>query len=400
MNILVLNCGSSSIKYQLLNMAGEPDLLAKGLLERVGLKDSELTHQPKDKDKVKLVSDVPDHTVGIDIILKALMHPEYGVIKDKNEIHAVGHRVVHGGETFSGSVAITQEVIDKMEECVDLAPLHNPANLKGIYAMRTLMPEIRQCGVFDTAFHQTMPEHSYMYAVPYEMYDKHKVRRYGFHGTSHRFVSQKACDMLGKKMEDMKIITCHLGNGASIAAIKNGKSYDTSMGLTPVEGLMMGTRCGDFDLGAMFFIMDKEKLDIKAANNFVNKNSGVAGISGVSSDMRDVEKAAMEGNHRAALALEMYNYRVKKYIGAYAAAMEGVDLIIFTGGIGENACTTREGVMKGMEFLGVDFDFGKNKGLRGQDAVLTNEGSKVMVMVVTTNEELVIAMDTLEILKK
>jgi acetate kinase len=400
MKILVLNCGSSSIKYQLLNMAGTPDLLAKGLLERVGLKDSELTHQPKDKDKVKLVSDVPDHTIGIDIILKTLMHPEYGVIKDKSEIDAVGHRVVHGGEKFSGSVAITQEVIDEMEECVDLAPLHNPANLKGIYAMRTLMPEVRQCGVFDTAFHQTMPVHTFMYAVPYEMYEKYKVRRYGFHGTSHRFVSQKACDILGKKMQDLKIITCHLGNGASIAAIKHGKSYDTSMGLTPVEGLMMGTRCGDFDLGAMFFLMEKEGMDHKKANNFVNKNSGVHGISGVSSDMRDVEKAADEGNKRARLALDMYNYRVKKYIGAYAAAMEGVDLIIFTGGIGENACSTRKGVMTGMEFLGIDFDFEKNKDLRGKDAMLTKENSKVKVMVITTNEELVIAQDTMEILSK
>jgi acetate kinase len=400
MNILVLNCGSSSIKYQLLRMWGEPDLLAKGLLERVGLKDSEFTHQPKDKDKVKMVMDVPDHTIGIDIILKALMHPEYGVIKDKNEIDAVGHRVVHGGEKFASSVFITQEVIDMMEQVSDLAPLHNPANLKGIYAMRTLMPEIRQCGVFDTAFHQTMPEHTYMYAVPYEMYEKYRVRRYGFHGTSHRYVSQKACEILGKKIDDLNIITCHLGNGASIAAIKKGKSFDTSMGLTPVEGLMMGTRCGDFDLGAMFFLMEKEGLDTKKANNFVNKNSGVHGISGVSSDMRDVEKAANEGNHRARLALEMYNYRVKKYIGAYSAAMGGVDLIIFTGGIGENACSTREGVMKEMDYLGIDFDFDKNQGLRGQDAMLTKEGSKVKVMVITTNEELVIAMDTMEILGK
>ena len=400
MNILVLNCGSSSIKYQLLRMGGEPDLMAKGLLERVGLKDSELTHQPKDKEKVKMVLDVPDHTIGIDIILKTLMHPEYGVIKDKNEIDAVGHRVVHGGEKFASSVFITQEVIDMMEQVSDLAPLHNPANLKGIYAMRTLMPEIRQCGVFDTAYHQTMPEHTFMYAVPYEMYEKYRVRRYGFHGTSHRYVSQKACDLLGKKMQDLKIITCHLGNGASIAAIKNGKSYDTSMGLTPVEGLMMGTRCGDFDLGAMFFLMEKEGLDTKKANNFVNKTSGVQGVSGVSSDMRDVEKAANEGNHRARLALDMYNYRVKKYIGAYSAAMGGVDLVIFTGGIGENACSTRDGVMQDMEYLGIDFDFEKNKGLRGQDAMLTKEGSKVKVMVITTNEELVIAMDTMEILEK
>jgi acetate kinase len=327
------------------------------------------------------------------------MDKEYGVIKDKSEIYAVGHRVVHGGEKFSGSVEINQEIIDKMEECTPLAPLHNPANLKGIYAMRSLMPQIRQCGVFDTAFHQTMPEHVYMYGLPYEMYEKHKIRRYGFHGTSHRFVSKKAAEILGKDVKDLKIITCHLGNGASIAAIKNGESLDTSMGLTPVEGLLMGTRCGDLDLGAMLFLMDKEGLDLKATNNLINKNSGVVGISGVSFDMRDVEKAAAEGNARARLALDMYNYRVKKYIGAYAAAMGGVDVIVFTGGIGENACTTRRGVMEGMEFLGIDFDFEKNSGLRGKDAMLTREGSKVKVMVVTTNEELVIALDTLEILK-
>lgn len=400
MNILVLNCGSSSIKYQLLNMDAEPDVMAKGLLERVGLKDGELSHQPKNKDKVKLIQDIPDHQVGIDLILKTLLHPEYGVIKDKNEIHAVGHRVVHGAEKFSGSVEITQEIIDKMEDCSDLAPLHNPANLKGIYAMRTLMPDVRQCGVFDTAFHQTMPEHVFMYGLPYTIYEKHKIRRYGFHGTSHRFVSQKAADMLGKDIKDLKIITCHLGNGASIAAVKNGKSYDTSMGLTPVEGLLMGTRCGDLDLGALLFLMEKEGLDTKQANNLINKTSGVVGISGLSYDMRDVEKASAEGNARATLALDMYNYRVKKYIGAYAAAMDGVDVIVFTGGIGENAGTTRRGVIKGLEFMGIDFDYEKNEPLRSQDAMLTREGSKVKVMVLTTNEELVIALDTLEILKK
>ncbi len=399
MNILVLNCGSSSIKYQLLNMAGEPDVLAKGVLERVGLNNSELTHHPKGKEKVKLVQDVPDHAVGINLILNALMDKDHGVIRSKEEIFAIGHRVVHGGEKFSGSVEITQEIIDKMEECTPLAPLHNPANLKGIYAMRSLMPEIRQCGVFDTAFHQTMPEHVYMYGLPYAMYEKHKIRRYGFHGTSHRFVSQKAADIAGKNLDDLKIITCHLGNGASIAAVKNGKSLDTTMGLTPVEGLMMGTRCGDLDLGAMLFMMEKEGLDLKGANSLINKTSGVIGISGISFDMRDVEKAADQGNARARLALDMYDYRVKKYIGAYAAAMGGVDIIAFTGGIGENACSTRAGVMRGLEFLGIDFDFDKNKGLRGQDAILTREGSKVQVQVVTTNEELVIALDTIEILK-
>lgn len=398
MKILVLNCGSSSIKYQLLDMNNNAEVLAKGLIERVGIKDSELTHQAKDKDKYKLIQDIPDHTVGIDLILKALVNPEHGVIKSLNEIHAVGHRVVHGGEKFSGSVEITQEIIDKMEECIPLAPLHNPANLKGIYAIQKLMPEVRQCGVFDTAFHQTMPEHVYLYGIPYEMYDKHKVRRYGFHGTSHGFVAKKACKILGKDIEKMKIITCHLGNGASIAAIKNGKSYDTSMGLTPVEGLIMGTRCGDLDLGAYKFIMDKENLTIDQADAMANKKSGMLGISGISSDMRDIESAAKEGNKRAKVALQMYNYRVKKYIGAYAAAMGGVDLIILTGGIGENACTTREGVCSDMEFLGVNFDFEKNKGLRGVDEILTKENSKVIVMVVTTNEELVIALDTEKII--
>jgi len=397
MKILVLNCGSSSIKYQLLDMSNNADVLAKGLLERVGINDSVLKHEAKGKDIYKLVQDVPNHDIGVNLILTTLMHQQYGVIKDKNEISAVGHRVVHGGEKFSGSVLITQEIIDKVEECIDLAPLHNPANLKGIYAMQKLLPEVPQCGIFDTAFHATMPDFAYMYALPYEMYDKHKVRRYGFHGTSHRYVSQKACEILKIKYEDQKIITCHLGNGASIAAIKNGKSFDTSMGLTPVEGLIMGTRCGDLDLGAMLFLMEKENMDTKKTNNFINKVSGMIGISGVSSDMRDIEKAAGEGNKKAKLALNMYVYRVKKYVGSYAAAMGGVDIIIFTGGIGENDFEVRAGVCKDMEFMGVNFDFEKNHGLRGKDEILTKPNSKVMVMSVSTNEELVIAMDTLDI---
>ncbi len=399
MKVLVLNCGSSSIKYQLINMANGTDVLAKGLLERVGMDNSELTHQSKDKDKVKTIQPVKDHTVGINLILEALLNPEHGVIKDKYEIDVVGHRVVHGGEKFSGSVLITQEIIDKMEECSDLAPLHNPANLKGIYAIQKLLPELKQCGVFDTAFHQTMPEHVYLYGIPYEMYEKHKVRRYGFHGTSHGFVSQKACDILGVDIKTQKIITCHLGNGASIAAIKDGKSYDTSMGLTPVEGLIMGTRCGDLDLGALLFLMEKENLDLKKASDLINKQSGMIGLSGVSSDMRDIEQKAENGNHRARLALDMYNYRVKKYIGAYAAAMGGVDLIIFTGGIGENAGTTREGVMKGLEFLGIDFNYELNSKTRGVDMMLTNENSKVKVMAITTNEELVIAIEAMKTIK-
>ncbi|HNW97054.1 MAG TPA: acetate kinase [Bacteroidales bacterium] len=400
MKILVLNCGSSSIKYQLLDMANNADVLAKGLLERVGINDSVLKHQAKGKDVYVLVQDVPNHEIGVELILKTLLHPEFGVIKDSKEINAVGHRVVHGGEKFSGSVLITQEIIDKMEECVDLAPLHNPANLKGIYAMRKLLPEVPMCGIFDTAFHMTMPDFVYMYGLPYEMYDKYKVRRYGFHGTSHRFVSQKACETLKVKYENQKIITCHLGNGASIAAIKDGKSFDTSMGLTPVEGLIMGTRCGDLDLGAFLFIMEKENMDIKKANNYINKVSGMIGISGISSDMRDIWKAADEGNKRAKLAMDMYIYRVKKYVGAYAAAMGGVDIIIFTGGIGENDFHVRAGVCKEMEYMGLVFDTEKNNNLRGKDAILTKPESKVKVMTICTNEELVIALDTIDIILK
>ncbi|MCK9612565.1 MAG: acetate kinase [Bacteroidales bacterium] len=398
MKVLVLNCGSSSIKYQLIKMNNEADVLAKGLLERVGMDNSELTHQPKGKDKVVSIQPVHDHTVGINLILDALMHPEHGVIKDKYEIDVVGHRVVHGGEKFSGSVLITQEVIDKMEECSDLAPLHNPANLKGIYAIQKLLPEVKMCGVFDTAFHQTMPEHSYLYALPYEFYEKYKVRRYGFHGTSHGFVAQKACKILGMDFNNVNIITCHLGNGASITAIKNGKSYETSMGLTPVEGLIMGTRCGDLDLGALLFLMEKENLDLKKTNDIINKKSGMMGLSGVSSDMRDIEDAAKKGNHRAQLSLKMYNHRVKKYIGAYAAVMGGVDLIIFTGGIGENASNTRSGIMEGLEFLGINFDFELNKNIHAKDATLTKEDSKVKVMVITTNEELVIANESIKLI--
>ncbi len=398
MRILVLNCGSSSIKYQLINMSNDSELLAIGIVERVGMDNAELSHKPTGKEKFKNVLPVADHQVGIKIILEALLDSEHGVIKDKNEIEAVGHRVVHGGEKFSGSVKISQEIIDKMEECAELAPLHNPANLKGIYAMRELLPNVPQCGVFDTAFHQTMPEHAYMYGISYEYYSKYKIRRYGFHGTSHRYVSQKASEILGKDIKDLKIITCHLGNGASIAAIKHGESIDTSMGLTPVEGLLMGTRCGDFDLGALLFLMNKENMDISAANNMINKKSGVLGITELSYDMRDIENAADEGNNRAKLALDMYDYRVKKYIGAYAAAMGGVDVIVFTGGIGENADSTRKGVCKGLEFLGVDFDDSKNDGLRGKDEIITKEGSRTKVMVVTTNEELVIAEDTLAII--
>jgi acetate kinase len=398
MKILILNCGSSSIKFQLFDMTSTADVIAKGVLERVGLKDSELTYQPTGKDKIKKHKDIGDHTEGVDLILATLMDKEHGVIKDKNEIKAVGHRVVHGGDVFSGSVKISQAVIDKMEECVDLAPLHNPANLKGIYAMKKLLPEVPQCGTFDTAFHQTMPDFAYMYAIPYEYYEKYKVRRYGFHGASHQFVSQKAAEVMGKNYNELKIITCHLGNGASIAAIKNGKSFDTSMGLTPVEGLIMGTRCGDFDIGALFFLMDKEKLDLHAANAMVNKKSGMLGITGVSSDMRDVEDAAWnKHNERADLGLKMYFYRIKKYIGAYAAAMGGVDAIVFTGGVGENGPETREAICEGLEYMGVEFNKETNS-VRGKLADLSMPSSRVKVFVIPTNEELVIAMDTMKLI--
>jgi len=397
MKILVLNCGSSSIKYQLIDMANNADLLAKGLLERISLDNAELNHYPKNKDKFKLVKNIPDHQTGINLIINTLKDPVHGVIKNENEIYAVGHRVAHGGENFKESVRINEAVKSDIEKCIELAPLHNPANLKGITSIEAILPKVPQVAVFDTSFHQTMEPHAYLYAIPYEYYEKYRIRRYGFHGTSHKYVAQKACNILGINIENVNIITCHLGNGASVAAIKKGKSVDTSMGFTPIEGLIMGTRCGDVDLGITLFLAEKEDLSIKETNDLFNKKSGMLGISGLSFDMRDIEKAAEEGNQRAKTALEMYNYRVKKYIGSYAAAMGGVDIIIFTGGIGENACTTRKGVISGLEFLGIDFDYEKNKNLRGTDALLTTQNSKTKVMVVTTNEELVIATDTYNI---
>lgn len=398
MKILVLNCGSSSIKYQMVNMANNAELLAKGLLDRVGLKDSELKHQAKGKDTYFLIQDIPNHETGIDLILRVLLDPDYGVISNVNDILAVGHRVAHGGENFSASALITEEVKKNIEDVIELAPLHNPANLNGINAVERLMPQVPQVAVFDTAFHQTIPQHAYMYALPYELYENDKIRRYGFHGTSHKFVFETACDALFMRRDNVKAITCHLGNGASICAIKNGKSVDTSMGLTPVEGLIMGTRTGDLDLGALLYIMKKKGLDMEGANTLINKKSGMLGVSGVSSDMRDIETAAWkEGNKRAGLSLEMYFYRIKKYIGAYAAAMGGVDMIVFTGGVGENGPETREAICKGLEYLGVNFDVEKNTGLRGKLDMISKHDSKVKVMVVPTNEELVIAHDTLRI---
>ncbi len=400
MKILVLNCGSSSLKYQLLDMSNNDDLLAKGLVERIGLDDGIISHKTKDGKKYENTLPIKDHTIAIDEVLKALLDSNHGVIKDKNEINAVGHRVVHGAERFSGSVEITDEVIAKMEECVDLAPLHNPANLKGIYAMKKLLPEVTQCGTFDTAFHQTMEDYAYLYALPYEMYEKHRVRRYGFHGASHKFVSEQAAKYLNKDYNQLKIITCHLGNGCSLAAVKNGKSVDTSMGLTPVEGLMMGTRTGDLDLGALFFVMEKENLDIAGANNMINKQSGLKGVSGISNDMRDIGKAADAGNKRAEVALKMFSYRVKKYVGSYAAAMGGVDAIVFTGGIGENDSDVRKNVCENMEFLGLEFNQTVNDGLRGKFADLSAPNSKVKAVVIPTNEELVIAQDAYKIIQE
>ncbi len=400
MIVLVLNCGSSSIKYQLLNMTNEGQLLAKGIVERVGFTDAILTHKPEGKDRYELVTGIPDHTTGINLILEALVNEKHGVIKNLNEIVAVGHRVAHGGEFFTKSSLIDDFTKSEIEKCIELAPLHNPANLKGILSMEKLLPGIPQVAVFDTSFHQTMPGYAYLYAIPYEYYEKYKIRRYGFHGTSHKFVAQKACRILGVDFEKQKIITCHLGNGASIAAIKHGKSIDTSMGFTPVEGLIMGTRSGDIDAGILLYLAEKENFSLHQVNDVINKKSGVLGISGLSSDMRDLENAAAQGNERAQLALDMYYYRVKKYVGAYAAAMDGVDLIVFTGGIGENDPVLREKVSTALDFMGIDFDVDANRGVRGKDKLLTKPDSKVKVMAVTTNEELVIAIDTANIVKE
>ena len=397
MKILVLNCGSSSIKYRLFDIDTEAELLAKGLLERIGLEKSELIHQVSGKEKVKIIKPIPDHQDGIYLILETLKNPDYGVITDINEIEAVGHRVVNGGEKFKSSVLINSEVKEGIEKCIELAPLHNPANLKGILSMEAILPNVPQIATFDTSFHQTMPSYAYLYPLPYEYYEKYRIRRYGYHGTSHLYVAEKACRYLGKDYKSSRIITCHLGNGSSVTAIQKGKSVDTSMGFTPVEGLMMGTRTGDVDVGVLLFIAEKENLSIKDTNNLFNKQSGVCGISGISYDMRDVEMAAAQGVERAQLALDMYAYRVKKYIGSYTAAMGGVDLIILTGGIGENHFDTPRRILQNLEFLGVEFDPDRNDGIRGKEAILTKPGSKVLAMVMPTNEELVIAIDTYNI---
>lgn len=394
MKILVLNCGSSSIKYKLYNM-DDRTVMAQGGIEKIGLPGSFLKMTLPDGTKKIIEEDVPEHTKGVEFIFRILTDAELGALKSLTELDAVGHRMVHGGEKFNKSVVLTDEVLEAFVACNDLAPLHNPANLKGVKAVSALLPEIPQVGVFDTAFHQTMPDYAYMYALPYELYEKYGIRRYGFHGTSHRYVSQRVCEYLGINPEGKRIITCHVGNGGSISAVKDGKCVDTSMGLTPLEGLVMGTRSGDLDGGAVTFIMDKEGLTPAEMSNLLNKKSGVAGITGVSSDMREVIAAAKSGNDRCRLALEMYAYRVRKYIGAYAAAMGGVDIILFTGGVGENQADMREAFCKDLGYLGVEIDVEKNNTIRGDEAVISTPASKVTVCVIPTDEELMIAKDTM-----
>lgn len=395
--ILVLNCGSSSIKYALYNMENR-SVLTSGGIEKIGLPDSFLKLK-YNGEKVQIDRPIKEHTEGVQFIFEVLTQGQYAVLNSLDELEAVGHRMVHGGEKFNKSVVLTPEVMKEFAACNDLAPLHNPANIKGVNAVSSLLPNIPQVGVFDTAFHQTMPDYAYMYALPYEMYEKYGVRRYGFHGTSHRYVSQRVCEFLGVNPEGKKIITCHIGNGASIAAVKDGKCVDTSMGLTPLEGLIMGTRSGDIDAGAVTFIMDKEGLDTHGISNLLNKKSGLAGISGGSSDFRDILAGIAAGNDRARLAKEMYCYRIKKYIGEYAAAMGGVDIILFTGGAGENQWEVREGATKGLEFMGIKLDDAKNKSCRATEAILSADDSKVTVCCIPTDEEFMIALDTLELTK-
>ena len=397
MKVLVINCGSSSLKYQVLDMTDE-SVLAKGLVERIGMDGSVINHTKEGQDKV--VNEVPmkDHKDAIAQVLAAIQNPEYGVVSDMSEIGAVGHRVVHAGEMYAESVLIDDTVIKALEECVELAPLHNPPNLLGIAACRELMPSTPMVAVFDTAFHQTMPAESYIYAIPYEFYEKYKIRRYGFHGTSHKYVAERAAVMLGKGLADLKLITCHLGNGASVTAIKNGKVVDTSMGFTPLEGLVMGTRSGDIDPAIVTYIREKENLAPGEANNILNKKSGVLGVSGVSSDFRDIEAAVEEGNERAELALRMFAHRVKHYIGAYIAEMNGVDAIIFTAGVGENDISMREIICSDLENLGIKLDPIKNK-VRGQETVINSDDSKVALLLIPTNEELMIARDTFNLAK-
>lgn len=392
MKILVINAGSSSLKYQLIDMDSRA-VLAKGLCERIGIDGSRLNHTPAGGEKVVIESPMPSHADAIKLVIDALVDEKHGVINSMSEIGAVGHRVVHGGEKFSGSVVIDEAVKEGMRECIPLAPLHNPANLIGIEACEKVMPKVPQVGVFDTAFHQTMPEEAFLYGIPYEYYEKYKIRRYGFHGTSHNYVSGKAAEMLGKPIEQLKIITCHLGNGSSVAAVKNGKVIDTTMGLTPLAGILMGTRSGDLDPAIVTFLMEKENLDIDGINEVLNKKSGVFGVSGVSSDFRDLDAASKEGNKRAQAALKMFSYGIKKYIGAYCAAMGGTDAVVFTAGVGENDGAMRAAIVDGLEFLGIKIDAEKNK-LRGEAIDISAEGALVRTLVIPTDEEMMIATET------
>ena len=398
MKVLVLNCGSSSIKYKLYDMNGQKEL-ASGGIEKIGLPDSFLKFTLSDGSKQVITQEIKEHTAGIELILKTLTDAKYGVIKSLDQIDAVGHRVVHGGDKFCSSVVINQEVIDKIEECVDLAPLHNPANLKGIFAIQKILPKVPQVAVFDTSFHQTMPSYAYMYALSYNYYEKYGVRRYGFHGTSHRYVAKRGCEFLGLDLENSRIITAHIGNGGSITAIKNGKSIDTSMGMTPVEGLMMGSRSGSVDPGVLTYLMEKENLSTRQINDIINKKSGLVGVSGVSSDMRDIENAIEQGNERARLAMDMYFYYILKYVSGYIAVLGGVDAIIFTGGVGENQPIMRKYVCDSLAFLGVDFNNELNDRIKGRETELTFPNSKVRIAVIPTNEELAIAIDTEELVE-
>ncbi|MDE6508026.1 MAG: acetate kinase [Alistipes sp.] len=400
MVILVLNCGSSSIKYQVIDMeAASGKLLAKGLVERIGLAEGDLTHKPVGKEPFELHRPIPDHTTGIELVMAALTDPAHGVIGSLDEVKAVGHRVAHGGEFFPQSCLVNEDTKEKIRSLCQIAPLHNPASLEGIRAIEQVLPGVPQATVFDTSFHQTIPAVNYMYALPYEYYEKYRVRKYGFHGTSHKYVARAGAELAGIDFDRSKIITCHIGNGGSVTAVVNGRSFDTSMGFSPLDGLVMGTRCGQVDASAVTFIGEKEGMTYAQLETMMNKKSGVQGLTGISSDMRDIDRAYNEGNPRAILARDMYYNRIKKFIGEYAAEMGGVDLIVFTGGVGENSCEMRESVCSGLEFMGVHFDKSANAGARGVDKILSAADSKVKVAVVATNEELVIATDTYNLVK-
>lgn len=402
MTILILNCGSSSIKYQVVRMKSptEYELLVKGVADRIGLSEGVLEHKPANKPKCQIVRSIPDHSFGINLILNALVSPEHGVLKSITELSAVGHRVAHGGEYFKDSAVVDKTVKQHIEDCFDLAPLHNPANLKGILAMENILPTTPQVAVFDTSFHQTIPPVNYLYGLPYKYYEEYRIRKYGFHGTSHKYVAQTGAEFTGIDFNNSKIITCHLGNGASITAIKDGHSFDTSMGFTPVDGLIMGTRCGATDPGALIYIAEKEGLNLGRLNDMINKESGLLGISGISSDMRDVKAAADRGDMRARIAMEMFAGRIRQYVGAYVASMGGADLLVFTGGIGENEFIIREMVCRGLDCMGIIFDSEANDEVRGKDVLISKPESKVKVAAINTNEELVIALDTFRLTKR